>query len=161
MSQNLDLRYPKLGVMLDFILKQQPMLSDSNESREQKLLFPSKTYVAMIKFLLKCFESELEMNNSLEGSSAFRSSVEAICSLLEHAMSFEGSVELHANASKALIAIASRIREVGYHRFSWFLLVVASFISYLLLFFIDDSITLCSKIIMAKEITKSFGFGYS
>jgi proteasome component ECM29 len=118
MSQNLDLRYPKLGVMLDFILKQQPMLSDSNERREQKLLFPSKTYVAMIKFLLKCFESELEMNNSLEGSSDFWSSVEAMCSLLEHAMSFEGSVELHANASKALIAIASRIPEVGYHRFS-------------------------------------------
>ncbi|XP_062171204.1 uncharacterized protein LOC133876988 [Alnus glutinosa] len=118
MSQNLDLRYPKLGVMLDFILKQQPMLSDSNERREQKLLFPSQTYVAMIKFLLKCFESELEMNNSLEGSSDFWSSVEAMCSLLEHAMSFEGSVELHANASKALIAIASRIPEMIASRYA-------------------------------------------
>ncbi|XP_050283087.1 uncharacterized protein LOC126723567 [Quercus robur] len=106
MTQSLDLRYPKLGVMLDYILKQQPKLLESNETREHKLLFPSKTYVAMIKFLLKCFESELELNNSLEGSSEFQSSVEAMCLLLEHAISFEGSVELHANASKALIDIA-------------------------------------------------------
>uniref|UniRef100_A0A7N2KMJ3 ARM repeat superfamily protein n=1 Tax=Quercus lobata TaxID=97700 RepID=A0A7N2KMJ3_QUELO len=106
MTQSLDLRYPKLGVMLDYILQQQPKLLESNETREHKLLFPSKTYVAMIKFLLKCFESELELNNSLEGSSEFQSSVEAMCLLLEHAMSFEGSVELHANASKALIDIA-------------------------------------------------------
>ncbi|XP_065626874.1 uncharacterized protein LOC112035785 [Quercus suber] len=105
-TQSLDLRYPKLGVMLDYILKQQPKLLESNETREHKLLFPPKTYVAMIKFLLKCFESELELNNSLEGSSEFQSSVEAMCLLLEHAMSFEGSVELHANASKALIDIA-------------------------------------------------------
>nr|XP_023924384.1 proteasome-associated protein ECM29 homolog [Quercus suber] len=105
-TQSLDLRYPKLGVMLDYILKQQPKLLESYETREHKLLFPPKTYVAMIKFLLKCFESELELNNSLEGSSEFQSSVEAMCLLLEHAMSFEGSVELHANASKALIDIA-------------------------------------------------------
>lgn len=113
MTQNLDLRYPKLGVMLDYILKQQPKLLESNETREHKLLFPSKTYVAMIKFLLKCFESELELNNSLEGSSEFQSSVEAMCLLLEHAMSFEGSVELHANASKALIDIACHFPKVG------------------------------------------------
>ncbi len=113
MSQNFDRRYPKLGVMLDYILKQQPKLLDSNERREHKLLFPSKTYVAMIKFLLTCFVSELDQNNSLEGSSELQSSVEAMCLLLEHAMSFEGSVELHANASKALIDIASRFPKVG------------------------------------------------
>ncbi|KAF5447658.1 hypothetical protein F2P56_033192 [Juglans regia] len=111
-SQNLVLQYPKLGDMLAYIVKQQPMLLNSEENRQQKLLFTSKTYVVMIQFLSKCFESELEMNNYLEGSSEFRSSVEAMCSLLEHAMSFEGSVELHANASKALVAVASRVPEV-------------------------------------------------
>ncbi|KAM4096438.1 hypothetical protein ACJW30_08G104900 [Castanea mollissima] len=123
MTQNLDLRYPKLGVMLDYILKQQPKLLESNETREHKLLFPSKTYVAMIKFLLKCFESQLELNNSLEGSSEFQSSVEAMCLLLEHAMSFEGSVELHANASKALIDIACHFPKMiashYAHKLSW------------------------------------------
>ncbi|KAF3455353.1 hypothetical protein FNV43_RR05803 [Rhamnella rubrinervis] len=102
-----DLLYPKLGDILDYILKQQPTLLDSTEMREQKLVFPSKTYVVMIKFLLKCFESEMEQNKSGEGSSAFWSSVEKMCLLLEHAMAFEGSVELHSNASKALIAIGS------------------------------------------------------
>ncbi|OIW02801.1 hypothetical protein TanjilG_29577 [Lupinus angustifolius] len=111
-SQNVGLNYPKLGMMLDYILKQQPKLLESNEIREQNLLFPSETYVAMIKFLLKCFVSELEQNKSLEGSSEFLSSVKTFCSLLEHSMSFEGSVELHVNASKALLVIGSRIPEV-------------------------------------------------
>ncbi|KAF3455285.1 hypothetical protein FNV43_RR05733 [Rhamnella rubrinervis] len=83
-----DLLYPKLGDILDYILKQQPTLLDSTEMREQKL-------------------SEMEQNKSGEGSSAFWSSVEKMCLLLEHAMAFEGSVELHSNASKALIAIGS------------------------------------------------------
>ncbi|KAL7177789.1 hypothetical protein ACSBR2_031035 [Camellia fascicularis] len=48
-----NLKYPKLGDMLDYILKQQPALLEATEMREAKLLFPSKTYVAMIKFLLK------------------------------------------------------------------------------------------------------------
>ncbi|BBH02426.1 ARM repeat superfamily protein [Prunus dulcis] len=107
MSQKQDLVYPKLGVMLDFILSQQPNLLESAEMREQKLHFPSKTYLVMIEFLLKCFESELEQNISIKGLSDFQSSVEALCLLLEHAMAFEGSVELHARASKALIAIGS------------------------------------------------------
>lgn len=107
-----DLPYPKLGDILDYILKQQPKLLDSTEMREQRLVFPSKTYVVMIKFLLKCFESEMEQNKSGEGSSAFWSSEEKMCLLLEHAMAFEGSVELHATASKSLIAIGSCIPEV-------------------------------------------------
>lgn len=155
-SQNLDLQYPKLGDMLDYIVKQQPMLLNSEENRHHKLLFTSKTYVVMIQFLLKCFESELEMNNSLEGSSEFRSSVEAMCSLLEHAMSFEGSVELHANASKALVAVASRIPEVATDSLAWFLLSALSIISYILLLFIGDRITLCPKGILSKAITWSF-----
>lgn len=114
-TQNLDLNYPKLGNMLACIFKQQPKLLDSNELREQKLIFPSKVYVAMIKFLLKCFESELEQNYSLERSSEFLSSVETMCLLLEHAMVYEGTVELHSTASKALITIASYLPEVGHH----------------------------------------------
>ncbi|XP_021604828.1 proteasome adapter and scaffold protein ECM29 isoform X2 [Manihot esculenta] len=122
-TQNLDLNYPKLGNMLACIFKQQPKLLDSNELREQKLIFPSKVYVAMIKFLLKCFESELEQNNSLERSSEFLSSVETMCLLLEHAMVYEGTVELHSTASKALITIASYLPEmIASHygsRISW------------------------------------------
>ncbi|XP_024030403.1 proteasome-associated protein ECM29 homolog [Morus notabilis] len=112
MNGKSDLQYPKLGVMLDYILGQQPKLLDSTEMRGQRLLFPSKTYVVMIKFLLKCFQSEFEQSKSIEGLPVFQSAVENMCLLLEHAMAFEGSVELHANASKALIVIGSCIPEM-------------------------------------------------
>ncbi|XP_057955900.1 uncharacterized protein LOC131149465 [Malania oleifera] len=111
-SIKFNLKCPKLGDMLDYILEQQPKLLDSSEMREQKLLFPSKMYVAMIKFLMKCFEADVEQNNSIVGTSAFSSSVETMCLLLEHAMAFEGSVELHASASKALITIGTYIPEI-------------------------------------------------
>ncbi|KAH9790309.1 hypothetical protein KPL71_003360 [Citrus sinensis] len=111
-SQNPDIIYPKLGSMLEYILKQQPKFVDSTEMREHKLLFPSNMYVAMIKFLLKCFELELEQNKDLEKSLEFVSSVETLCLLLEHAMATEGSVELHATASKTLITIASHLPEM-------------------------------------------------
>ncbi|XP_050238689.1 uncharacterized protein LOC126688135 isoform X2 [Mercurialis annua] len=111
-SQNLDLTYPKLKDMMDFILKQQPKLLDSGDLREQKLIFSSKVYVVMIKFLLKCLESEIEQNNSLERSPEFLSSVATIFLLLEHAMAYEGSVELHSTASKTLITIASYLPEM-------------------------------------------------
>lgn len=112
-SQVDGLEYPKLGMMLDYILQQQPKLLESTGVREQSLLFPSNTYVTMIKFLLKCFESELEQNKSLEVSSEFLSSVKTFCLLLEHSMSFESSVELHVNASKALLIIGSHTPEVS------------------------------------------------
>ncbi|KDP43192.1 hypothetical protein JCGZ_22744 [Jatropha curcas] len=122
-SQNLDDKYPKLGGMLDYIIKQQPNLLASSEIREQKLTFPSTVYVAMIKFLLKCFESELEQSNSLERSAEFLSSVESMCLLLEHAMAYEGSIELHSTASKAIITIATYLPEmIASHfgsRISW------------------------------------------
>ncbi|KAJ0102382.1 hypothetical protein Patl1_05580 [Pistacia atlantica] len=111
-NQNLDLKYPKLRSMLDYILEQQPELVLSTEMREHKLLFPSKMYVAMIQFLLKCFEWELEQDKALKSSSEFLSSVEKLCLLLEHAMAVEGSVELHATASKALITIGSHLQEI-------------------------------------------------
>ncbi|XP_027329154.1 proteasome adapter and scaffold protein ECM29 [Abrus precatorius] len=111
-SQIVGLKYPKLGVMLDYIIQQQPKVLESTETREQNLLFPSNTYVAMIKFLLKCFESELEQKKSLEVSSELMLSVKTFCLVLEHSMSFEGSVELHVNASKALLIIGSHMPEV-------------------------------------------------
>jgi len=111
------LKYPKLGMMLDYILRQQPKLLESTEIRDQHLLFPSSTYVAMIKFLMKCFESELEKNKSLEGSTELMSSVKRFCSLLEHSMSFEGSVELHVTSSKALLIIGSHMPEVRCYSF--------------------------------------------
>lgn len=113
-GQIAGIKYPKLGSMLDYILKQQPKFLESTEMREQNLLLPSSSYVAMIKFLLKSFELELEENNTLKGSSEFLSAVEKFCMLLEHSMAFEGSVELHVNASKALLAVGSHMPEVSF-----------------------------------------------
>lgn len=162
MKERFDLQHPKLGVMLDYILEQQPKLSDSAEMRDLQLLFPSQTYVVMIKFLLKCFESELEQRKSIEMSSTLWSSVEKMCLLLENAMGFEGSVELHATASRALISIGSCVPEVTITMFDAFSIFLC-FAPYLLIlkFFTDDSVTLCTKSVMAKAISESCGFGYT
>lgn len=112
MSESVDLKYPRMGDILDYILMQQPKLLDSAEIREEKLLFPSKMYLSMIRFLLKCFEADVEQSSSMERTSEYWSSIEKLCLLLEHAMALEGSVELHASASKALITVGSRTREV-------------------------------------------------
>ncbi|GKU93498.1 hypothetical protein SLEP1_g7091 [Rubroshorea leprosula] len=111
-SQNLDCKYPLLGGILEYILTQQPRLLESSERREQKLLFPSEMYVAMIKFLLNCFVSELAQNKFLGRSSDFLSSVERMCLLLEHAMALEGSFELHSTVSKALVTLGSHLPEM-------------------------------------------------
>ncbi|KAL6966668.1 hypothetical protein U1Q18_032454 [Sarracenia purpurea var. burkii] len=108
-----NLTYPKLEAMLDYILTQQPELLDSTEIRGTKLLFPSKTYAAMIKFLLMCFEADVEQYRKGERTSEYWPSVEKMCMLLEHAMAYEGSVELHSNASEALITIGSHFPEVN------------------------------------------------
>lgn len=111
-SQNSNLHYPKLSDMLGYIIEQHPAVQDSTNVGETALLFPSKTYIAMIKFLLKCFEADVQQNVLLEGSE-FPCSVDRFCLLLEHAMAYEGSAELHAIASNALITIASYIPQVG------------------------------------------------
>uniref|UniRef100_A0A5B7B1H9 Proteasome-associated protein ECM29 n=1 Tax=Davidia involucrata TaxID=16924 RepID=A0A5B7B1H9_DAVIN len=116
-SENFNLNYPKLGDMLDYILKQEPALLDPTEIRETKLFFPSKTYVAMIKFLLMCFEADVEKNLSVERTELWPS-VEKMCLLLEHGMAYEGSVELHANASMALITIGAQIPEMLASRYA-------------------------------------------
>ncbi|XP_048499629.1 uncharacterized protein LOC104890118 isoform X2 [Beta vulgaris subsp. vulgaris] len=105
-GQKIDLKYPRVRAMLDCIIKHQPKVVEGAqmEMREQ-LLFPSKTYDAMIKFLLKCFESDMLQDGSK--TAEFQSTVELLCLLVEHAMDVEGSTELHANASKALIEIAT------------------------------------------------------
>ncbi|KAF7852405.1 hypothetical protein BT93_L0950 [Corymbia citriodora subsp. variegata] len=109
---DISLNYPKLGDMLTYILKQRPEVLESTETREQGLLFPSETYAAMIKFLLKCFESEKLPSEIDGGPSEFSSSVKNMCLLLDHAMVFEGSAKLHACASRALLAIGSRTPQV-------------------------------------------------
>ncbi|XP_056162562.1 uncharacterized protein LOC130136561 [Syzygium oleosum] len=107
-----SLKYPKLGDMLTYILKQRPELLESIETGEQQLLFPLETYAAMIKFLLKCFESEKLLSETDGGPSEFPSSVKTMCLLLDHTMVFEGSVELHACASRALVAIGLHTPQV-------------------------------------------------
>ncbi|KAF7058005.1 hypothetical protein CFC21_065146 [Triticum aestivum] len=51
-----DFNYPDIVEMLNYIYSQQPKLLESNDQSDGKLLFPSKTFLAMIKFLMKCFE---------------------------------------------------------------------------------------------------------
>lgn len=110
-SQSISIEYPKLSDMLAYILEQQPAIIHSTGAGDTKLLFQSKTYVVMLKFLLKCFETEAAQPN-LPEESGFLNSVERLCLLLENAMTYEGSVELHASASKALIALGSRFPQV-------------------------------------------------
>ncbi|KAJ6794863.1 proteasome-associated protein ECM29-like protein isoform X3 [Iris pallida] len=103
-----DLKYPELKEMLDYICFQQPKVLNSSKLREEGLLFSSKTYVAMIRFLMKCFEADLGLYISEAGINECASPMVTLCLLLEHAMAFEGSAELHATASKALV-------DIGYH----------------------------------------------
>ena len=116
LSTELSIQYPKLVDMLDYILEQQPALTDSAGLGQSKLIFHSATFVAMIKFLLKCFESDVKQKTILEDSK-FVYSVDKLCSLLEHAMAYEGSIELHADASKALITVATHVPQVHYIEF--------------------------------------------
>ncbi|KAI7731341.1 hypothetical protein M8C21_033512 [Ambrosia artemisiifolia] len=111
-SENTSFKHPKLAEMLNYIVRQQPQLLESSEIREERLLFPSQTYVAAVRFLLQCFEADVEQNTATERTPEFVSSLGNMCLLLEHAMAYEGSVDLHATASKALIKIGSRFPEV-------------------------------------------------
>lgn len=152
--------YPKLKDMLDYICKQQPKLLDSTEVREEKLLFPSKMFVAMINFLLKSFEEDVKRIAS-EGTFVLQSSVVTMCLLLEHAMGFDGSAELHATAAKGIIAIGSHFPEVNllflYDLLSRFLLLLIS-VSHLCSFLsLVDCITLCRADIMVKATIGSCG----
>ena len=107
--------YPCLREMLDYICKQQPRLLESEETRDS-LIFPSKTYMAMIDFLMKCFLVEFTQEDS-RTTDKVQASVVTFCSLLEHAMASKGSVELHAKASRSILAIASYFPQVFMPKF--------------------------------------------
>ncbi|KAK8955794.1 hypothetical protein KSP40_PGU002294 [Platanthera guangdongensis] len=108
--------YPKLNDMLDYICLQRPELLDSSGHREKELLFPSKTYFAMVRFLLRCFKADCRPRDS--GIDEFRSAVVKLCQVLEHAMSFDGSVELHAASMNALVEIGSHRPELVASRYT-------------------------------------------
>ncbi|KAF7071734.1 hypothetical protein CFC21_076993 [Triticum aestivum] len=55
-AMTVDFNYPDIVEMLNYIYSQQPKLLQSNNQSDGKLLFSSKTFLAMIKFLMKCFE---------------------------------------------------------------------------------------------------------
>jgi proteasome component ECM29 len=116
--ESTELEYPTLGKMLDYIFTQQPALLNSSEVRETNLIVPSKMYLAMISFLLKCFEADVGRNNLVEINQESRHSVERLCLILEHAMAYEGSVELHANACKALVTVGSHFPEMIASRYA-------------------------------------------
>lgn len=113
-TENPSLKYPNVGDMLDYIVKQQPALLESTEMRGSALLFPSKTYVVMIQFLLKCFNARLDESNASDKMPSDTIPLVNMFLLLEHAMAYEGSAELHASASKAMIDVGARFPEVVY-----------------------------------------------
>ncbi|XP_051141908.1 uncharacterized protein LOC127258894 isoform X2 [Andrographis paniculata] len=115
--QSISTDYPRLSEMLAYILEQQPALLDSIGTGDVKLLFPSNTYVAMIKFLMKCLAADAAQINLAEDSGVLHT-VERLCLLLENAMTHEGSIQLHASASKALITLGSYFPQVLASRYS-------------------------------------------
>ncbi|XP_039131871.1 LOW QUALITY PROTEIN: proteasome adapter and scaffold protein ECM29-like [Dioscorea cayenensis subsp. rotundata] len=104
-----DVKFPDLGQMLDYISMRQPQILEPTKLREEKLLFPSKTYIAMIRFLMNCFEHDHAIVDFEGGINEFGSPVVTMCLLLEHALALEGSAELQSISSKALVEIGSRL----------------------------------------------------
>nr|CAB3489010.1 unnamed protein product [Digitaria exilis] len=102
---SVDFSYPDVTEMINYICHQRPQLLDSDEQRNGKLIFPSKTFLSMIKFLMKCFEASGSPDLVQDPS---HSPVAKMCVVLEHAMSYEGSSELHALALKSLVDLSSR-----------------------------------------------------
>ncbi|TVT99496.1 hypothetical protein EJB05_55165 [Eragrostis curvula] len=102
----IDFNYPDVAEMLDYICRQRPQLLHSDEQGNKRLLFPSSTFLAMIKFLMKCFEAS--DSSDLVQEDLSHSPVARMCVILEHAMSYEGSSELHALALKSLVDLSSR-----------------------------------------------------
>jgi proteasome component ECM29 len=107
----IDFSYPDVAEMLNYICHQRPQLLHSVEQGNKKLLFPTKTFLAMIKFLMKCFEASDSSDLVQEDPS--HSPVARMCVILEHGMSYEGSSELHAMALKSLVDLSSREQKVS------------------------------------------------
>ncbi len=106
-----DSNYPDIADMVNYVYSQQPQLLHCDEQRNGKLLFPTKTFLAMIKFLMKCFQKSDGSDFLQEDLS--NCPVSKLCIILEHAMSYEGSSELHALALKSLVDISSRQPKVS------------------------------------------------
>uniref|UniRef100_A0A0D3HRG1 Uncharacterized protein n=1 Tax=Oryza barthii TaxID=65489 RepID=A0A0D3HRG1_9ORYZ len=101
-----DISYPDIAEMVNYIYSQQPQLLHCYEQRNGKLLFPTDTFLAMIKFLMKCFQKSDGSDFLQEDLS--NSTLAKMCVLLEYAMSYDGSSELHTLALKSLVDISSR-----------------------------------------------------
>ncbi|XP_047327429.1 proteasome adapter and scaffold protein ECM29 isoform X3 [Impatiens glandulifera] len=112
-GNQVDIKYPKVGDMLEFLSKQQPALLESSETGAPRLLFPSKMYTAMVSFLVKCFEEDVQKHLLEDKLAELWPSTEKLCLIVENAMGYEGSVELHSNAAKALISVGSYFPEIA------------------------------------------------
>ncbi|KAG0459441.1 hypothetical protein HPP92_022569 [Vanilla planifolia] len=121
------IKYPKLNEMLDYICLCQSKLLDCNEHRDKDLLFPSRTYFAMVRFLMKCFKVDL---STCDPGTEFSSAVVTLCNVLEHAMAFEGSIELHAASMKALVEIGSHQPKLVASRYAGRLLWLKPFLGH-------------------------------
>lgn len=100
---------------MEYICQQQPGVLLPAVSNE-KLLFAPKAYAAMITFIQTCYEQEISRDDSpmvQKGKEPYFSSFHAFRMLLEHAMAFDGSVELHSVASNGLLALATHNPEVS------------------------------------------------
>ena len=106
-----DFKYPDVTEMLNYICHQRPQLLCSDDQTNGKMLFASKTFLSMIKFLMKCFESS--DSPDLVQDDPSHSPVAKMCIILENAMSYEGSSELHALALKSLVDLYSREPKVS------------------------------------------------
>ncbi|GLJ38855.1 hypothetical protein SUGI_0791890 [Cryptomeria japonica] len=120
-SQSVEEKFPPLKEMTDYICKYEPKVQAPVAVGERNLLFPTAMYVAMIRFLLKCYEAEcgqalLEDNKRVIPQND--ATVMSFCLLLEHAMAYEGSVELHATASKGLLSVASHNQQIVASRYA-------------------------------------------
>jgi len=145
--------------MLDYICSQQPKVLHSSKLMEKELIFSSKTYIAMIKFLMKCFETCYRSYSSEAGVNESDSPLVKMCLLLEHAMGFEGSAELHATASKALVELGFRFPKVIHLLYAVILWRLPSPLSWtwnsicFSLVLAVDSLTVYRACIMAKDFT--------
>ncbi|TVU50781.1 hypothetical protein EJB05_02171 [Eragrostis curvula] len=113
---DIEFNYPDVAEMLNYICLQRPQLLHSDEQGNTKLLFPSNTFLAMIKFLMKCFEAS--DSSDLVQEDLSHSPVARMCVILEHALSYEGSSELHALALKSLVDLSSREQKLVSSRYA-------------------------------------------
>ncbi|ERM99116.1 proteasome-associated protein ECM29 homolog isoform X2 [Amborella trichopoda] len=118
LGQGDDPKYPQFSSMLDYICQQQPKLLDTSEAQDRELLFPSAMYTAMIRFLLKCYKANFDTADLTREAAAYSSSMLSLCLILEHAMAYDGSIDLHSTASKGLVFVGSEMPEMIASRYA-------------------------------------------